>query len=402
MRNLASTEVIDTPTGTSRRSLFRKALAAAAAVAGAGALLDFSKRTARAANGDFLTVGNTDPALLRGPDTSSNTTQLDKDILNAEPTLVLTNQNGTGFVSTGTDFGTVAQGATVGSLGRSGNWGVEGDGGTAGVVGVGTAVGSIGVAGRSDSADGTGVRGDGATFGVVGLGLQTGVVGFSPNLGSIGVHGEASDVGVRGIGGSPTIGGQNYGVEGQGNIGVVGRTTYPPDGIGVYCDGRFVATGAKNAAVPHPDGSHRLLYCMESPESWFEDFGNGTLAGGRASVALDPDFAAVVHTADYHVFLTPAGDSRGLYVSSKSATGFTVHEQQGGTSSLAFSYRVVARRKDVAAGRLAKFSLPATPSRAAAGSAAKAPGAAAAAKIRDLPLRPSQVSALPPARSGRR
>ncbi len=73
------------------------------------------------------------------------------------------------------------------------------------------------------------------------------------------------------------------------------------------------------------------------------------------------DFAAVVHTADYHVFLTPKGDSRGLYVSSQSATGFTVHEQQGGTNSLAFSYRVVARRKDVEAVRLAKFSLPATP-----------------------------------------
>lgn len=185
---------------------------------------------------------------------------------------------------------------------------------------------------------------------------------------------------------------------------MIGSTTVP-DGTGVHCTGNFVATGSKSAAVAHPDGSHRLLYCMESPESWFEDFGSAALAGGRASVNLDPDFAAVVHTTDYRLFLTPEGDSRGLYVSGKSAAGFTVSEQQGGTSSLAFSYRVVARRKDVAAGRLAKFSLPAVarPSDAsAAASAAAAPGAAPgkAAKSPDLPrLEPSQVSALPQARS---
>jgi hypothetical protein len=42
----------------------------------------------------------------------------------------------------------------------------------------------------------------------------------------------------------------------------------------VVVSGNFtVVGGAKSAAVPHPDGSHRRLYCLESPESWFEDFG---------------------------------------------------------------------------------------------------------------------------------
>src|SRR4051795_125526 len=60
----------------------------------------------------------------------------------------------------------------------------------------------------------------------------------------------------------------------------------------------------KNAAVKHPDNSYRLLYCVESPESWFEDFGRGKLANGTAEVKLDPDFAALVHADDYLVFLT--------------------------------------------------------------------------------------------------
>jgi hypothetical protein len=36
-------------------------------------------------------------------------------------------------------------------------------------------------------------------------------------------------------------------------------------------EGNFaVLGGAKSAAVPHPHGTYRRLYCVESPESWFE------------------------------------------------------------------------------------------------------------------------------------
>ena len=51
----------------------------------------------------------------------------------------------------------------------------------------------------------------------------------------------------------------------------------------VIVGGNFtVVGGAKSAAVPHPDGSHRRLYCVESPESWFEDFGEAELICGEA------------------------------------------------------------------------------------------------------------------------
>ena len=68
---------------------------------------------------------------------------------------------------------------------------------------------------------------------------------------------------------------------------------------------------------------------------------------------LDPDYAAMVELEDYHVFLTPEGDSAGLYVTGKTSAGFEVREQQGGTSSLTFSYRLAARRKDIPGERLA-------------------------------------------------
>jgi hypothetical protein len=125
--------------------------------------------------------------------------------------------------------------------------------------------------------------------------------------------------------------------------------------------GDSIVFGAKSAAVPHPDGSHRLLYSMESPESWFEDFGEAKLVKGRAKVRIDPDFAVVADTRSAHVFLTPYGDSGGLYVSARHRDGFEVCEQGRGSSSLSFSYRVVAKRKDVTAERFKKVTPPAKP-----------------------------------------
>ena len=52
------------------------------------------------------------------------------------------------------------------------------------------------------------------------------------------------------------------------------------------------------------------------------------------------------------MFLTPLGDTRGLYVSAKSPRSFTVRETQGGRATLAFDYRIVARPADAKAGRL--------------------------------------------------
>ncbi len=133
--------------------------------------------------------------------------------------------------------------------------------------------------------------------------------------------------------------------------GVAGGTGNPANFAGFF-GGNVTVTGTltaavKNAIVPFPDGSRRLLHCMESPEHWFEDFGSARLRRGRATVKLDPDFAKVVKADEYRVFLTPEGDCRGLYVRSKGGKSFEVRELQGGTASVAFSYRIVGKRKDI-------------------------------------------------------
>jgi hypothetical protein len=236
--------------------------------------------------------------------------------------------------------------------------------------------GSFGVWGYSTWAPG--IRGDSASnVGVAGASNDSdGVSGSSLN--GYGVFGESdSSSGVVGTAGAagpavpnvPNIAGvvgssdARFGVIGTSNattgvvgfsnnsIGVVGQTNNPGSFAGffvgnVHVTGNLTLTGTKSAAVPFPDGSHRLLYCMESPELWFEDFGAAKLKGGRAVVKLDADFAKVIKR-DYRVFLTPEGDCRGLYVRRRRAASFEVRELMGGKSAIAFSYRIVGRRKDI-------------------------------------------------------
>jgi hypothetical protein len=102
------------------------------------------------------------------------------------------------------------------------------------------------------------------------------------------------------------------------------------------------------------------LYCVESPESWFEDFGEGTLACGQAEVTLDPDFAAVADTEKYHVFITQYDEHNDLCVTQRTANGFRVKAKDE-VSSGAFSWRVVAKRKDIVGERLAKITIPSEP-----------------------------------------
>jgi hypothetical protein len=128
-----------------------------------------------------------------------------------------------------------------------------------------------------------------------------------------------------------------------------------------YCDiditGDLTCTGSKSAVVPLDSGRKVKLYAVEAPENWFEDFGASELHNGSAVISLDAAFMQTINAgAGYHVFLTPKGDCRGLYVSKQTPTSFEVHELGGGTSSIAFDYRIAAHRKGYENIRLADIT----------------------------------------------
>jgi hypothetical protein len=137
-----------------------------------------------------------------------------------------------------------------------------------------------------------------------------------------------------------------------GNTGVWGQTE-SPSGVGVYYSGGLTGSGAKNCVVKTSRGP-ALMYCQESPESWFEDFGEGYLINGHCHIELDPLFVETVTISEsdpLKVFIELGGDCNGVYVK-KGLTGFDVYELKGGTSSVPFDFRVVAKRKGFESKRL--------------------------------------------------
>lgn len=119
----------------------------------------------------------------------------------------------------------------------------------------------------------------------------------------------------------------------------------------LYCSGSF---NAKTVRTRHltSGGQHVLAYASESASATIEDVGSARLVAGSANVVIDRAFGSTVDRNNYHVFLTPMGDTRGLYVSVKSSAGFEVRESQGGHSTLEFDYRIVARPLDATSDRL--------------------------------------------------
>jgi hypothetical protein len=122
--------------------------------------------------------------------------------------------------------------------------------------------------------------------------------------------------------------------------------------------GDTTARGTKSAAVPLKSGQMVKVFSMESPEVWFEDFGSATLTGGITTVFVDAKFAQTVNMAGYHVFVTPKGDCKGLFITNETSKSFEVRELGGGQSSVGFDYRIVAHRKGYETMRLPAAKIP--------------------------------------------
>jgi hypothetical protein len=257
-----------------------------------------------------------------------------------------------GYTTTGTGVkGESTAASGIGVEGK-GHTGVYGHGGSIGIEGSGTQYGVYGYGSP------TGVQGDGDTYGVAGSstsGAGVAVYGYAMGASGRGVHGYAtgaSGTGVYGNGAtavkgvSSTDGGKA--IHGVADEGAGSDYAGYFDG-NIQVNGAITATGSitglsKSAVVDTQDYGARILYSQESPENWFEDFGTGQLVNGAAVITIEPVFAETVNLSeDYHVFLTPRGDCP-LYVDELSPASFSVRATGGQTCSIAFDYRIVAKR----------------------------------------------------------
>jgi len=205
-----------------------------------------------------------------------------------------------------------------------------------------------------------------------------GVFGFSPKFGVIGESGGNSETGAMSttfVNGPAAVWGDTstagYAVAGTTDNGIAGEflnNSYSQSalyvvnnnsfggshvadffgtaGCTIFGNGDVLCDGTLSGAVKLKDSQTSVkTYSVQSTENWYEDAGSGKLVNGIFHVELEATFSQTVNTeVAYQVFLTPGGDSEGLYVTNKTATGFDVHEQHGGHSNIPFDYRIMAKR----------------------------------------------------------
>jgi hypothetical protein len=232
---------------------------------------------------------------------------------------------------------TFANGATEAS-GRAGVYGIDS----------GTGENNFGVIGRSSNGGGVfgtgmvGVTGEGTEFGVFGSGTRYGVIGEAASFGGYFLNNSSTNPStiLTNQGGGPLLEGGNgdtdlVSIDGAGNLILAGSVTQSGTPlIRTKTQGSDVASYGARTAAPT-----------------LEDFGTAQLRNGTAFVSLDRTFASAIDARSYLVFVTPHGNSNGLYAET-SPIGFTVRENNRGNSTVAFDYRIVAKPLDTAATHL--------------------------------------------------
>ena len=306
------------------------------------------------------------------------------DTVATNPATLSSNFNATGIGLMGQNTAAIGAGAGNGVVGLTqqslgfGVYGANLNTGGSGVLGIGNNVQTY-----TQPVGGAGGIFYGTLTGAYGYSDNStgyGVYGKSTNVSSsYGVVGNANNVGgnlapASGVGGAFTA--LNYGVSGiQTNSGLNTQTAggyFASDAgaattlVDAYSVGNIhykiwgTPIGTVSTTVPDLTGNQVTMHALETPEFYFQDYGQGQLVNGKAHINLDPILAKNVVINAQHplrVFVQLEGDCNGVFVTNKTVTGFDVVELKGGTSNTTFQWSVTCNVADAQIGnRLSKFS----------------------------------------------
>jgi len=226
---------------------------------------------------------------------------------------------------------------------------------------------SVAVFGLAINLPGTGVEG-------VGLNGAPGMFGTAedtisqPGVGTVGqaTYGIGVEAASGGTDANPALLAFNYGggdpIQAYaGNGGPAGRhdLVMRLDKAGnVTLEGTLTQNGSPMSVISTSTGGKVVTYASQQSVRTVEDIGEGQLVHGEAVISLERTFASAIDgRRSYLVFITPQGDSNGLYVTQKSVRGFIVREHNG-VSNIAFDYRIVAQPYGTLAQRMPTYVTP--------------------------------------------
>lgn len=213
-----------------------------------------------------------------------------------------------------------------------------------GVVGIGSVSisGYGGLLGESFSSSGTGVVGSGNALGSSGsYSLTAGSGGaFTGTL--YGLEGSFLSSSISGT--APCSGG--YFADQPNDTYYAYVAYYDPNSQTNY---KILGTGTVSTIASGSNGDKITLHCSETPEIYFEDYGEAKLINGKAHIDIDPLFAKNVVVNEKHplrVYIQIEGECNGLYVTNKTSKSFDVAELHNGASDISFQYHIICNRAD--------------------------------------------------------
>jgi hypothetical protein len=97
--------------------------------------------------------------------------------------------------------------------------------------------------------------------------------------------------------------------------------------------------GGGKGALEHTSTGSRFLFSIESPENYYEDFGEDKIVSGICKINIDPLFNEVTK-GDYKILLTAYGKHTYLYAEKTDSTYFTVFSDE----DIEFSWVIIKHR----------------------------------------------------------
>lgn len=186
-----------------------------------------------------------------------------------------------------------------------------------------------------------------ANFGLVGTSIQ-GIVGYATSASGVAYGGQFWSYYTGAANPSYTYGIRIDASGGTQDVrGVYSAVTGTASQYAGYFSGNHFISGTKSAAYLDNAGKPRQVYCVESPEIWFEDFGSAKINNGIAEVKIDPEFLPGIMINEKNpvkVFVTPNSPLGGDWYVEKKADGFILHAPSAANNS-EFDWRLVAKRK---------------------------------------------------------
>ncbi|MCA6361799.1 MAG: collagen-like protein [Bacteroidetes bacterium] len=114
----------------------------------------------------------------------------------------------------------------------------------------------------------------------------------------------------------------------------------------LYVDGYTFTNKPVAMLVTKEDGTRATTYAAVSTTSDVYARGKAQLSNGSVYIPFDATFRQIItDPGDLVITVTPTGNSNGVYVSSVDANGFTVTENNGGTSAVNVSWVAIATVK---------------------------------------------------------